>query len=167
MVISSECHGPCSAVIGVARFRMEGDALHVAVAVGVSPLVEALGRIVVGMRVAVRVDTEHLGSHHRRALRHLAVVGVARRQPQGAIGTEPHAAAVMRAGAAERVVRRGHLVGDVIDDVGPVGNAGEVLVDREPHQAVRVRGRHVRGGIDVDARLFAKSGSNATPIMPA
>jgi hypothetical protein len=136
---------------------VEGDALHVAVTVGEDPLIEALGRCVALGRVAVGVDPQHLAAHHRRALRHLAVMGVSRGEVEEPVArAEAHAPAVVRARTAEGMVGRGHLVGHVRHDVGAVRDAGEVVVDHEPHQPVGVRGRHVRGRVDVDAPVLGE-----------
>jgi len=59
--------------------------------------------------------------------------------------------------AAERVIRRRHLVGHVLHDVGAVGHAGEVRIHHQSHQPVGVRVRHVRSRIDIDAAVLGKS----------
>ena len=80
---------------------MEGDALHVAVSVGEGPGIEALGRGVVRMGVAIGIHPQDLGAHHRGALRDLLVVVVTGGQPERALVVKAHATAVMRARPAE------------------------------------------------------------------
>ena len=113
--------------VGLVRAGAETDALRVAMSVGEDARIEALWRVVAGHGLAVPVDAQHLAADAGRALRHLAVVGVARRHIQEAVrGTEAEAPAIMRAGIAEGMVAGRRLVGDVGDDILPVRDLGQI-----------------------------------------
>ena len=59
---------------------------------------------------------------------------------------------------AEGVVGGGHLVRHVIDNIGAVRDAGEILVHDKPHQPVGMRVGHIGGRIDVDPAVIGEAG---------
>ena len=72
----------------------------------------------------------------------------------------------MGARAAERVVRRLGLVGNVLDQVGAVRHVVEILADRQAQHAIGRGGRHLGCRIDVDPAVLGEIGIDRHAVHP-
>ena len=90
--------------------------------------------------LAVAVNAEHLASNQGWALRHSAIVRVARGHIKKAIArAKAQPPAIVRAWAAKRVVAGAGFVLNISDDVGAIRNAVPSVVDLQSHHAVAAR----------------------------
>ena len=141
--------------------RPESDALGVAMPVGVDASIKARWCTITRGGLAVAVNAQHLAADEGRALRHRAIVRVARGHIKKSVaGAKANPPAVVRTGATKRVIAGARFVRNVGDDVVAIRHCRCTVVDLQAHHTIAAGRGQAGCRININQPVARKVGIN-------